>query len=129
MLNVKNKSFSVTAEFASTDAEFASTDGPVSGVILAQGGTVSLYRDGVGVDAGIPVAPNYDTEHGAFTGDIHRGRLDNGPDSDADDHCLRPEDLIRVAMGRERSRIPVTLPGPGRRRPPRAGPRAGAVVR
>ncbi|MEZ0095270.1 hypothetical protein [Streptacidiphilus sp. EB129] len=43
LVNIKNKSFSVTAEIASTD-------GPVSGVILAQGGTFggwSLYaREG-----------------------------------------------------------------------------------
>ncbi|MFD8971378.1 arylsulfatase [Streptomyces sp. NPDC059593] len=171
LLNVKNKSFSVTAEVVSTD-------GPVSGVILAQGGsfggwslyakqgrakfaynlcaleiaeveadrplpsgehqvrmefaydggglgkggTVSLYYDGdrvgegrvehtlplifsadetadVGVDAGTPVAPDYDTERGAFTGDIHWVELTTGP-NDAD-HYIQPEDRIRIAMGRQ----------------------------
>ncbi|WP_405931405.1 arylsulfatase [Streptomyces sp. NBC_00827] len=171
LVNIKNKSFAVTAEIASTD-------GPVEGVILAQGGsfggwslytrhgrakfaynlcaleiaqveadrplpsgehqvrmefaydggglgkggTVSLYYDGdnvgegrvehtlpflfsadetadVGVDTGTPVAPDYDSPHGAFTGDIHWVQVDTGP-NDAD-HYIRPEDRIRIAMGRQ----------------------------
>ncbi|MFF0476457.1 hypothetical protein [Streptomyces sp. NPDC004284] len=103
-------------------AEIAFAGGPVSGAILAQGGTVSLYYDGdtvgegraertlplifsadgtadVGVDAGTPVVPDYDTEHGAFTGDNHWVELTAGP-NDADRH-IRPEDRIRIAMGRQ----------------------------
>ncbi|MFF2235224.1 sulfatase-like hydrolase/transferase [Streptomyces anulatus] len=120
-VNVKNKSFSVTAEIASTD-------GPFEGVILAQGGgigkggAVSLYYDGdnvgggrvehtlpfifsadetadVGGDSGTPVAPDYNTMNGAFTGDIHWVQVDTGP-NDAD-HYIRPEDRIRIAMGRQ----------------------------
>ncbi|MGQ4388217.1 arylsulfatase [Streptomyces sp. SAS_270] len=171
LVNVKNKSFAVTAEIASAD-------GPVEGVILAQGGsfggwslytrhgrakfaynlcaletaqveadrplpsgehqvrmefaydggglgkggTVSLYYDGdnvgegrvehtlpflfsadetadVGVDTGTPVAPDYVSPDGAFTGDIHWVQVDTGP-NDAD-HFIRPEDRIRIAMGRQ----------------------------
>ncbi|MDW4903931.1 arylsulfatase [Streptomyces sp. ADMS] len=171
LVNVKNKSFSVTAEIACADS-------PIEGVILAQGGsfggwslytrhgrakfaynlcaletaqveadrplpsgehqvrmefaydggglgkggTVSLYYDGdnvgegrvehtlpflfsadetadVGVDTGTPVAPDYESPDGAFTGDIHWVQVDTGP-NDAD-HYIRPEDRIRIAMGRQ----------------------------
>ncbi|MFC9243108.1 arylsulfatase [Streptomyces sp. NPDC057136] len=171
LVNVKNKSFSVTAEIASAD-------GPVSGVILAQGGkfggwslyakqgraklaynlcavetaeieadrqlpagehqvrmefdydggglgkggTVSLFYDGdkvgeghvehtvpfifsgdetadVGQDSGTPVAPDYDSANGAFTGDIHWAQVDTGP-NDAD-HFIKPEERIRIAMARQ----------------------------
>jgi hypothetical protein len=171
LVNVKNKSFTVTAEIDSAD-------GPVEGVILAQGGsfggwslytrhgrakfaynlcaleiaqveaerplppgehqvrmefeydggglgkggTVSLYYDGdnvgegrvehtlpflfsadetadVGVDTGTPVAPDYESPDGTFTGDIHWVQVDTGP-NDAD-HFIRPEDRIRIAMGRQ----------------------------
>ncbi|XUL93473.1 arylsulfatase [Streptomyces galilaeus] len=115
LVNVKNKSFAVTAEIASTD-------GPVEGVILAQGGTVSLYYDGdnvgegrvehtlpflfsadetadVGLDTGTPVAPDYVSPDGVFTGDIHWVQVATGP-NDAD-HFIQPEDRIRIAMGRQ----------------------------
>ncbi|MFB7375232.1 arylsulfatase [Streptomyces sp. NPDC056222] len=171
LVNVKNKSFSITAEIASTN-------GPVSGVILAQGGsfggwslyarqgrakfaynlcametaeieavrpvpsgehqvrmefdydggglgkggTVSLFYDGdkvgeghiehtvpfifsadetadIGQDSGTPVTPDYESANGAFTGDIHWVQVDTGP-NDAD-HYIRPEDRIRIAMGRQ----------------------------
>jgi hypothetical protein len=171
LVNVKNKSFAVTAEIESAD-------GPVSGVILAQGGsfggwslyategrakfaynlcaletaeieadrpvpsgehqvrmefaydggglgkggTVSLFYDGdkvgeghvehtvpfifssdetadVGQDSGTPVAPDYDSANGAFTGDIHWVQVDTGP-NDAD-HFIKPEERIRIAMARQ----------------------------
>ncbi|MCP3819261.1 arylsulfatase [Streptomyces sp. A3M-1-3] len=171
MVNVKNKSFSVTAEIASTN-------GPVSGVILAQGGsfggwslyakqgrakfaynlcaletseieadrpvpsgehqvrmefaydggglgkggTVSLFYDGdkvgeghvehtmpfvfsadetadVGQDSGTPVALDYDTTNGAFTGDIHWVQVDTGANDS--DHYIKPEERIRIAMARQ----------------------------
>jgi arylsulfatase len=171
LVNVKNKSFSVTAEIASTN-------GPVSGVILAQGGsfggwslytkegrakfaynlcsvelaeieaeqpmssgehqvrmefaydggglgkggTVSLFYDGdkvgeghvehtvpflfsadetadVGQDDGTPVAPDYDSPNGAFTGDIHWVQVDTGA-NDAD-HFIKPDERIRIAMARQ----------------------------
>lgn len=171
LVNIKNKSFSVTAEIASSN-------GPVSGVILAQGGAfggwslytkegtakfaynfcglsvdaieadrplptgehqvrmefayeggglgkggdVSLYYDGdkvgeghvahtvpfifsadetadVGSDSGTPVAPDYDTPGGAFTGAIHWVQVDTGPNGA--DHYIRPEERIRIAMARQ----------------------------
>ncbi|MET7684620.1 hypothetical protein [Streptomyces sp. NPDC005423] len=89
---------------------------------LGKGGSVSLYYDGdrvgegrvehtlpflfsadetadVGVDTGTPVAPDHVSPDGAFTGDIHWVRVDTGP-NDAD-HFIRPEDRIRIAMGRQ----------------------------
>lgn len=79
---------------------------------LGKGGTVSLYYDGdnvgegrvehtlpflfsadetadVGLDTGTSVAPDYVSPDGAFTGP-----------NDAD-HFIRPEDRIRIAMGRQ----------------------------
>ncbi|MET7698916.1 sulfatase-like hydrolase/transferase [Streptomyces sp. NPDC005485] len=53
----------------------------------------------VGVDTGTPVAPDYVSPDGAFTGDIHRVQVDTGP-NDAN-HFIRPEDRIRIAMGRQ----------------------------
>ncbi|MGW2520919.1 sulfatase-like hydrolase/transferase [Streptomyces sp. NPDC001617] len=50
-------------------------------------------------DAGTPVALDYESPDGAFTGDIHRVQVDTGP-NDAD-HLIRPEDRIRIAMGRQ----------------------------
>ncbi|MCM2416710.1 arylsulfatase [Streptomyces sp. RKAG293] len=172
LVNVKNKSFSVTAEVASTNG------GPLSGVILAQGGSfggwslytkegrakfaynlgalevtsieadrplpsgehqvrmefdyeggglgkggnVALYYDGepvgqgrlehtlpfifsadetadVGLDSGTPVAPDYDSPTGTFTGDIHWVQVDVG--SNDADHFIEPDERIRIAMARQ----------------------------
>jgi len=53
----------------------------------------------VGLDTGTPVAPDYVSPDGVFTGDIHWVQVDTGP-NDAD-HFIRPEDRIRIAMGRQ----------------------------
>ncbi|MEV0741299.1 sulfatase-like hydrolase/transferase [Streptomyces sp. NPDC050549] len=53
----------------------------------------------VGLDTGTPVAPDYVSPDGVFTGDIHWVQVDTGP-NDAD-HFIRPEDRIHIAMGRQ----------------------------
>ncbi|OKI13381.1 arylsulfatase [Streptomyces sp. CB03911] len=171
LINVKNKSFSVTAKVTCADE-------PVTGVILCQGGrfggwslytrqgrarfaynlcgldltvveadrpipagghqvrmdftydggglgkggTVTLSYDGaqvgegrvertlaflfsadetadVGQDAGTPVAPDYDSPNGAFTGDIHWVQIDTEPEDPG--HLIQPEERIRIAMARQ----------------------------
>ncbi|WP_395690626.1 arylsulfatase [Nocardioides sp.] len=89
---------------------------------LALGGDVTLYVDGapvgsgrvehtepmgfsadeacdVGSDSGSPASPDYGPTGNAFTGRIDWVQLSIGQDSH--DHLIRPEDRLRLAMGKQ----------------------------
>ena len=89
---------------------------------LARGGDVTLYVDGaavgsgrvehtipmgfsadeacdVGSDSGSPASPHYGPTGNAFTGRIEWVQISIGQDSR--DHLIRPEDRLRLAMGKQ----------------------------
>ena len=89
---------------------------------LACGGDVTLYVDGapvgsgrvehtepmgfsadeacdVGSDSGSPASPDYGATGNAFTGRIEWVQISIGQDSH--DHLIRPEDRLRLAMGKQ----------------------------
>jgi hypothetical protein len=91
---------------------------------LGKGGTVTLYVDGakvgegaipmtqalvfsaddgcdVGADAGAPVSPDYPALDNAFTGMVKGVLLELGAADESADHLVKPEDAIRLAMGRQ----------------------------
>ena len=89
---------------------------------LGKGGDVTLLYDGqavgngrvektqpmifsadeacdVGFDSGSPVSPDYGPTGNKFNGEIDWVKLDIGEDSQ--DHLIKPEDLITIAMARQ----------------------------
>jgi arylsulfatase A-like enzyme len=89
---------------------------------LGKGGDVTLYYDGqavgtgrvqktqpmifsadeacdVGFDSGSPVSPDYGPTGNNFTGEIDWVQIDIGGDSQ--DHLIKPEDRLTVAMARQ----------------------------
>jgi arylsulfatase len=89
---------------------------------LAKGGDVTLYYDGtpvgtgrvertqpmaysadeacdVGADTGSPSSPDYGPTGNKFTGEIDWVQIDLGDDSQ--DHLIKPEDRLTVAMARQ----------------------------
>jgi len=89
---------------------------------LAKGGDITLYYDGkpvgagrvertqpmmyssdeacdVGSDSGSPVSPDYGPTANRFTGEIDWVQIDLGGDSQ--DHLIKPEDRLTVAMARQ----------------------------
>ena len=89
---------------------------------LARGGDVALYCDGevvgrgrvdatepmaysadeacdVGADSGSPASPDYGPTGNKFTGEIRWVQIDVGGESQ--DHLIRPEDRIRIAMAHQ----------------------------
>jgi hypothetical protein len=87
-----------------------------------KGGNVTLYYDGkevgkgrvaatqtiifsadettdIGYESGTPVTPDYASADSKFTGRIHWVQLDVGVDDH--DHCIDPEERLRVAMARQ----------------------------
>ena len=53
----------------------------------------------VGSDSGSPASPDYGATGNAFTGRIDWVQLSIGQDSH--DHLIRPEDRLRLAMGKQ----------------------------
>ena len=89
---------------------------------LAKGGDVTLYYDGepvghgrveqtqpmmfsadeacdVGADTGSPASPDYGPTGNTFTGEIDWVQIDLG--SDGQDHLIKPEDRLTVAMAKQ----------------------------
>jgi arylsulfatase len=89
---------------------------------LAKGGDITLYYDGkpvgagrvertqpmmyssdeacdVGFDSGSPVSPDYGPTGNKFSGEIEWVQIDLGDDSQ--DHLIKPEDRLTVAMSRQ----------------------------
>jgi arylsulfatase len=89
---------------------------------LAKGGEVTLYYDGeavgtgrvdqtepmaysadeacdVGADTGSPSSPDYGPTDNKFTGEIDWVQIDIGDDSQ--DHLIKPEDRLTIAMARQ----------------------------
>jgi len=124
VMNIKNKSSSVTAEVVAPEE-------PLNGTIIAQGGdlggyakggTVSLYYDGqkvgegrvgatqpfifsadegldIGRETGTAVAPECDVEGSVFTGQINWVELKVGDDDHS--HLIEPEEHLQVLMARQ----------------------------
>jgi len=91
---------------------------------LGKGGIATLYIDGkkvgegkidatlamvfsaddgcdVGEDSGAPVSPDYGPQHNGFNGTVKGVLLEIGDDADNQDHLVKPEDAIRVALARQ----------------------------
>jgi arylsulfatase len=91
---------------------------------LGKGGTATLYVDGnkvgegpieatlpivfsaddgcdVGVDTGAPISPDYPALDNAFNGKVKGVLIETGTGDENADHLVRPEDVLRVAMGRQ----------------------------
>jgi arylsulfatase len=90
---------------------------------LGKGGKVTLYVDGrsvaegdipmtqaiifsaddgcdVGEDSGAPVSPDYGPVGNGFNGDVQGVVLSVADDPNNSDHLVKPEDVIRAALGR-----------------------------
>lgn len=91
---------------------------------LGKGGKVKLFCDGaqigegnvdatlamifsaddgldVGEDTGAPVSPDYGSSGNAFNGKVKAVQLAIEDAADSDDHLVKPEDAIRMAMARQ----------------------------
>jgi Sulfatase len=129
VLNIKNKSHSVTAEIVvpekGAEGVIISQGANIGGWSLyAKGGKVTLYTDGknvgegevaatlaivfsaddgldVGEDSGAPVSPDYGPVGNNFNGEVKGVQLSIADDPKNADHLVSPEDAIRAAMGRQ----------------------------
>jgi hypothetical protein len=117
VVNIKNKSHSVSAEVVVPESG-------AEGVIVAQGGMVSLYLDGerigdgrvdataamifsaddtcdVGREGGALVAEDCGPRDNAFTGEVDWVQIDLGKDAEDDDHLISAEERVYIAMARQ----------------------------
>lgn len=118
VLNIKNKSHSITAEVVVPEKG-------AEGVIVCQDANMggwTLYTDGekvgegrldvtlstifsandgtdVGEDSGAAISPDYGPVGNHYSGEIKRVQLSIA--DDPNNHTVNPEDAIRVALGRE----------------------------
>jgi arylsulfatase len=91
---------------------------------LGKGGTVNLYTDGrkvgegdipmtlamvfsaddgcdVGEDSGAPVSEDYSSRGNNFNGRVKGVQLDISEGAESEEHLVKPEDAIRIAMARQ----------------------------
>jgi hypothetical protein len=104
VINVKNKSHSVTAQVTVPE-------GGAEGVIVAQGGAFagwSLYlKDGkpkycdVGSDTASPVSDDYTSEGSRFSGAVDWVEIDIAEAAEDLDHLISPEERLKIAMTRQ----------------------------
>jgi arylsulfatase len=116
---IVESSSEITAGLRQVRMEFAYAGGG-----LGKGGKVKLFCDGaqigegnvdatlamifsaddgldVGEDTGAPVSPDYGSSGNAFNGKVKAVQLAIEDAADSDDHLVKPEDAIRMAMARQ----------------------------